>query len=58
MNLASIYFEPLDIVYERIFPVFDTATMKRIKSKYLSTVAATLRRAQYFDEAVLNALIF
>lgn len=57
MNLNSIYFEPLDLVYERMFPVFDGAFMKRIKSKYLSTIASTLRRAQFYDETILNSLI-
>lgn len=57
MNLNSIYFEPLDQVYEKMLPVFDGALMKRIKSKYLSTIASTLKRAQYFDETILNSLI-
>lgn len=57
MNLNSIYFEPLDLVYERMFPVFDGAFMKRIKSKYLSTIASTLKRAQFYDETILNSLI-
>lgn len=57
MHLNAIYFEPLDLVYERMFPVFDGQLMKRMKSKYLATIASTLRRAQYFDESVLNSLI-
>lgn len=57
MNLSSTYFEPLDIVYERMLPVFDGGLMKRIKSKYLSTIASTLRRSQYYDETILNSLI-
>lgn len=57
MNLHSIYFEPLDLVYERMFPVFDGQLMRRIKSKYLSTIASTLKRSQYYDETLLNSLI-
>lgn len=57
MQLKSIYFEPLDIVYERIFPVFNSAMLGRLKSKFLSSLASALRRSQYFDEAVINALI-
>jgi len=49
MRLISIYFEPLDSVYERIFPIFNSDLLSRLKSKYISTVASALRRSQYFD---------
>jgi hypothetical protein len=57
MRLTSIYFEPLDLVYERIFPIFNLSLLSRLKSKYISTVASALRRSQYFDDSVLNAII-
>ncbi len=58
MQLVSIYFEPLDQIYERIFPTFNSAALSKLRSKYLSTVASALRRSQHFDESVLNALIY
>ena len=57
MELKSIYFEPLDLVYERIFPIFDSGLLARLKPKYLSALASALKRSQYFDEAVLNGIV-
>ena len=57
MQLKSIYFEPLDLVYERMFPIFNSSLLSRMKSKYISSLVSALRRSQFFDEAVLNALI-
>ncbi len=58
MRLASIYFEPLDEIYDRIFPIFDSVALSRLRSKNLSTISSALRRSQFFDESVLNALVF
>jgi hypothetical protein len=57
MKLKSVYFEPLDIVYERIFPIFNSKLLGKLKSKYLLSLSSALRRSQYFDESVLNALM-
>ncbi len=57
MQLKSIYFQPLDIVYERIFPIFNSSLLGRMRSKHISALASALRRSQFFDERLLNVLI-
>ena len=57
MQLTSVYFEPLDVVYERMFPFFNTINFTGYRSKYLVGIVSAMRRAQYFDEMLLRKIV-